>query len=203
MTELSDDCTIALLTAHAASDPLTPADYEQIYTELRERRPLREFVELLASAYSIAWWSKYEHGDIRLTRAARNELRRAVNLPELPPAIAELLADPAVVSPDAAVYRIDHTTIAPSHYLTTTPATRVVLIGEQIAGIDIHVNSDVTIAPPSGSRVTAVTPTTHRSPRRQIHLSPDVSERFQAARGNAGKSVNDFLTILLDHWAST
>ncbi len=187
-----------LLTAHAATDDLGPADYEAIYVELRQLRPLRDLVDLLASAYSIAWWSKYEHGDIRLTRAARNELRRAVNLPELPPAVAELIADPAVVSPDASVYRID-----PRHSRADgnpVPATRVLLLGDQPAPITIHVNSTITVAPASDSPVTAVTRTTHHAPRKTVHLSLDISVRFQAARSDTDYNVNDFVAALLDHW---
>ena len=97
--------TITLLTS-AADDDLSAGDYRAIYDELRARCSLRAFVAELASGYSIAWWSKYEHGALDLTRPAMRELRRAVALPDLPPTIPEITADPALVSPTAAVYSI-------------------------------------------------------------------------------------------------
>jgi hypothetical protein len=195
--------TVSLLTRNAATDDLTVEDYQQIYAELREQRPLREFVELIASQYSIAWWSKWEAGDIRLTRRARNELRRAVALPQLPPAVAELLADPSVVSPDAAVYAVGFERL---NVGTLERSNRVVLIGEQISGLDIHVNSDVSIrasVPESVSHplVTPVTSARPRAIRKTLHLHPVTAERLTAARSDTGLSIDAFVAALLDHWS--
>jgi hypothetical protein len=186
----------------AAADDLTPTDYRQIYDELRQQRSLRQFVQLLASTYSIAWWSKYERDELRLTRAARNELRRAVNLPDLPPTVPELLADPAVVSPAAAVYRLD-----PRHSRADgnpVPASCVLLLADQPTDITIHLNSNISIvAQPSDRMVTEVTRTTHPAPRKTYHLCPATSKRFNTARQDAGYTVDEFVAALLDHWTET
>ena len=75
--------TLVTHTARAA-DNLTDAEYRDIYDELRQQHSLRQFVQITHTAYSIAWWSKYEHDSIALTRQARNELRAAVGLQPLP-----------------------------------------------------------------------------------------------------------------------
>ena len=205
-----------LLTANAATDNLSLDDYRAIYDELRDRgrRSLRDYVELIASAYSIAWWSKWENGDLRLTRAARNELRRAVSLPELPAAVSELLSDPTIVSPGAAVWRI-----IPLPCVTTGeglgvgvgpgvgahPATRVVLIGDQPTAIDIHVNSDVAVFNPqssTGSDVTSVTRPQRRAARKSYHLCPGTAERFNSVRQDAALSIDAFVNALLDRWTA-
>lgn len=201
-SELSDHPTIRLLTLNASHDDLNLDDYRQIYQELREGRPLREFVELLTSAYSIAWWSRWERGNLRLTRAARNELRRAVGLRELSPVPAEFLANSDIVSPDAAVYRVDPVgaTLRGCPDMPD-PATRVILIGEQTTAVDLHVNNTVSILDPApGSHVTAVTKPTRRALRKTVHLSPAAWNRLNTARQDAGATWEDFLSSLLRFW---
>ena len=107
---------VPTVTARAASaDELTAADYRDIYDELRHKMSLPQFVELLGSSYSIAWWSKYERGETaQLTRTARQELRRAVGLAPLPPTVAEAVAS---ADPDATVYLVG-----------ATPADRLIMI---------------------------------------------------------------------------
>lgn len=195
--------SVTLLTVNATHDDLATDDYRQIYDELRDRgrRNLRDFVELIGSAYSIAWWSRYETDQLRLTRTAKNELRAAVALPKLPAAVAELLSDPATVNPNAAVYRLSPSPVVLNGGGQGGGATRVVLIGEQVTGVDIYVNSDVSVLdPPLEPAVTAITSPTRRAIRKTVHLSPVAWERLNAARTEAGYSWEKFVSQLLTLW---
>lgn len=59
---------VTLVTRAArAADELSDADYRDIYDELRQQHSLRQFVEIIHTQYSIAWWSKYERNDAALT----------------------------------------------------------------------------------------------------------------------------------------
>jgi hypothetical protein len=94
---------VTQVTANATVDSLSDTDYADIYAELREQHTLRDFVLLAGSELSPAWWWQYEKGTKSLTRRARNDLRRAVGLAQLPPPVADAVS--AGTSPDAAVYR--------------------------------------------------------------------------------------------------
>lgn len=94
---------VTTITVNASRDNLTEDVYRDIYTELREKYSLRDFVALAESTVSIAQWSRYEKGQWTLTRQARQDLRRAVGLPLLPLTILESVQD---VDPDAEVYAI-------------------------------------------------------------------------------------------------
>lgn len=179
-------CTIPVstLTREAENDNLTPADYRDIYDELRGHHTLRAFVEITASRYSFAWWGKYERGEIKLTRDARNELRAAVGIPQLPPTIEQASAD---INPNAIVYRVG-----------SERPTRVILVGHP-RPLTLHLNGQLTASEenaelPSHSLVTAVT----RARKRQsISLHKELWGRLNAARAEAGLSWEDFLTELL------
>lgn len=92
------------LTINASQDDLTEDVYRDIFTELREKYSLRDFVELAESTVSIAQWGRYGNDKWELTRQAKNDLRRAV-MPKnlLPLTIAEAMED---VDPDAEVIEI-------------------------------------------------------------------------------------------------
>ena len=75
----------AVTTPAGRADDLTAADYRDIYDELRGHLSLAEFVARAGSTVSRAWWSQYEAGAKHLNTARRNELRRAVGVPELTP----------------------------------------------------------------------------------------------------------------------
>lgn len=112
----------------AGSDDLTPADYRDIYTELRANRPLRALVHAAGAAEGrIAYWSRYGNDPAAVPDlAGKNELRRLVGLPELDPpagAVAAVHVDPA-----AAVWQVGD-----------GPADRVILLA--IPGpVTLHVN---------------------------------------------------------------
>ena len=112
----------------AGCDGLTPADYRDIFTELRAARSLRRLVEAAGAAEGrIAYWSRYERNPEAVPDLeGRNELRRLVGLPELdPPAgqVAAVHADPA-----AAVWQVGD-----------GPADRVILLAHP-GPVTLHVN---------------------------------------------------------------
>ena len=94
---------VTVVTQNASQDDLTDTDYREMYQELREQHSLRDFVALVTSARSIAFWSKYERGECALARQDKNELRRAVGWPALMPTVLDALAD---VDEDAEVLAI-------------------------------------------------------------------------------------------------
>lgn len=110
------------------SDNLTPADYREIFQELRATRPLRALVEAAGAPEGrIAYWSRYGRDpDAAPDFAGKNELRRLVGLPELDPpagAVVTAAADPA-----AAVWQVGD-----------GPADRVILLAEP-GPVTLHVN---------------------------------------------------------------
>lgn len=169
------------VTRNAESDTLTATDYREIYEELRSNHTLRQFAELVHTRYSIAWWSKYERGEVELTREARNELRRAVGPDVLPPTIAEAVAS---VDPNAAVYLIGE-----------QRPTRVVLVGHD-EPITMHLNGSLTIVDAvSNERVTVVT---RRRRRASVSIQDDLHVRLNALRTARGWSWNELFETLVE-----
>ncbi len=101
------------------SDNLTPADYREIFDELRANRSLRALVETAGAAESrIAYWSRYQRNpDAVLDFDGRNMLRRLVGLPELEPDAGDVVA--AAVHPAAEVWQVGD---------AASPAERVLLL---------------------------------------------------------------------------
>lgn len=112
--------TVTLVTRDATLDDLSVADYRDIYDELRQDKSLGAVVALLNSEFSRAMWHQYEHGERALNRTMRNELRRAMGRPLLPPTVAEATAQ---ASPDAAVWQVGEG--VPEHVImvSATPVT--------------------------------------------------------------------------------
>jgi hypothetical protein len=131
-----------MITKDATLDDLSTADYRDIYDELREKDDcngsyavsLDKFVTLVSSQYSKAQWSKYHNGETVLTRNMRNELRRCVGVPTLPPTVAEATA---TASPDAAVWQVGD-----------GPADSVILV-TGTEPLTLHVNGAVSVADPT------------------------------------------------------
>lgn len=112
------------------SDELTPADYREIFDELRANRSLRALVETAGAAESrIAYWSRYQRTPAAVPDlAGRNELRRLVGLPELAPPAGDVVT--AAVDPAAAVWQVG-----------AGAADRVVLLATP-GPLTIHVNGN-------------------------------------------------------------
>ena len=88
-----------LTIAAELAEDLTEDDYRCIYAELREKCSLRAFAEFISSAVSHAWWGRYENRLVQLNHDRRNELRRAVGLPELPGTVAQALGNVSPMRP--------------------------------------------------------------------------------------------------------
>ena len=166
------------VTRDAQADSLSQDDYREIFEELRRGHSLRQFVEIIQSAYSIAYWSKFDRGDAALTRPACNELRRAVGLPDLPVTVEEALAG---VDPNAVVYQVGD----------DRPG-RVILVG--CAG-PLHMSLNGTLTAVSDEHVTAVT----RRPRRvSVSIHPALHERLTALRTARGWSWAELLETVAE-----
>lgn len=169
------------VTRDAETDELSATDYREIYDELRSHHTLRQFVAMIQTRYSIAWWSKYERGEIDLTREARSELRQAVGMPHLAPTIAEAVAS---ADPNAAVYRVGE-----------QRPDRIVLVGHD-QPVTLHLNGSLTVVDVvPDMRVTAVT---RRARRVSVKIDTALHERLNQARQAAGLSWSEFLTRLLE-----
>lgn len=112
----------------AGADDMTPADYRDIYTELRANRPLRALVHAAGAAEGrIAYWSRYGNDPAAVPDlAGKNELRRLVGLPELDPPAGAVVA--AAADPAAAVWQVGD-----------GPADRVILLATP-GPVTLHVN---------------------------------------------------------------
>lgn len=176
---------VTLLTRAAASaETLTDADYREIYDELRSKCALRQFAAAIGSAVSFGWWSNYERdASAVLSRARRNELRRAVGLPELPVTVAQAVAG---VDPDATVYQVG-----------AAAAARVVLVGADAPpALTLRLNGALAVADdvPQNADVMAVTCPRRRAPRGTILVSIALRQRLNAARVAAGQTWEEYLT---------
>lgn len=188
--------SVTILTSQAASsDQLTDGDYRDIYDELRQKCPLRQFAETIHSAVSFAWWNKYERGEAVLNRERRNELRAAVGFPALPATVAEACA---TVDPDATVYQVG-----------VAPADRLILIGADAHDpIDLHINGNLAVidgrggpaCPPDQAQQSHVTPVTapkRRVPTKAVRFSPDRWERLSLLRKEADMTWDEFADWIL------
>jgi hypothetical protein len=160
------------LTKDATLDDLSAQDYRDIFAEVREKMSLDKFIALTGSQYSKAQWSKYEHGQATLSRAMRNDLRRAVKLPELPPTVTEAVG---AASPDASVWTVGDG--VPEHVImvSNTPIT-------------LHVNGAVSEVA-GNARVTKLRGTSRRFVRPVV--SDSQKARFDALRGAKWRDVID------------
>jgi len=165
---------VSIVTRDAERDDLENADYREIYEELRQAHSLREFVALIHTQYSIAWWSKYERGETGLTRPARNELRMAVGMGPLPLTVGQATAQ---VDDNAVVYRVGDRAVE-----------RVVLVGEP-GTIAISVNGECR-AQALEARVTEVT---RRARRAVVSVRPELWQRLNEARQAAGLTWEQML----------
>ncbi len=173
--------TPQLLTRDATLDDLSVQDYRDIYDELRGRDPvtgayaisLDKFVTMVSSAYSKAQWSKYHNGETTITRTMRNELRRCVGLPLLPPTVAEATAG---ASPDAAVWQVGEG--AAEHVIMVTTH----------APITLHVNGAVSVAapPPQMPQRDDVTAVTRTGAPRKHYARPVATEAQNERRLRLG-----------------
>jgi len=188
---------VTTVTTRAESaDRLTPADYRDIYQEVRGYDPvtgeyrvsLRALVDLIQqqlpgqACLSIAYWSKYHKGELdTLNRRARQELRALVGQPALPPTVAEACA---TADPDATVYQVG----------TATP-DRIVLVGSDIhdpLALRLNGHLEATGDPVAESHVTPVTRARLRLPTKAVRLSPDNWNRLSTLRKKAGMTWDEF-----------
>jgi hypothetical protein len=160
---------ITLLTALAEASDLSDAEYRAIYDRLAdEKRSLRNIATALRSGVSHGWWAKYANGEAALDQARKAELRRWAGLPELPPTVAEAVAD--AVHPDAAVYRIGERI-----------ASRVLLIGADVPAVALRVNGAPAVLAQTG-HVTGVTAITSVANHETVHGCPVRQNRRKYVR---------------------
>lgn len=175
--------SVTVVTRNADADDLTDSDYHDIYVELRGQHTLREFAALSQTRYSIAWWSKIEHG-ADLTREARNDLRRAIGLPMLPLTVAQATAS---ATPGAVVYQVG-----------SDPATRIILVGHP-APVTMRLNGKLDVSEDLGQLAlqSHVTEVTRPRNRRAISVPSELWQRLNEARQAAGATWPIFLHDLL------
>ena len=158
---------VTLVTRDATLDDLSVADYREIFDELKQGHSYGQLVTLIGSAYSRALWQQYDAGERQLSRGMRNELRRAIGKPELPPTVAEATA---AASPDAAVWQVGEG--VPEHVIMVASAP-----------VTLSVNGSVQVASRT-SLVTGVTsPATKRKPHKRLWVPDRQLERFQRLTG--------------------
>lgn len=177
--------SVTLVTKDATLDDLSAGDYRDIYDELRQAKSLGAVVDLLHSEYSRAMWHQYERGERSLNRTMRNELRRAMGLPLLPPTVAEATAQ---ASPDAAVWSVGEG--VPEH---------VIMVSE--TPVTLHVNGSVQ-AVTETRNVTGVTRVQVKRKRYARPCIPETqSERLQRLCDGLGAvGWNEVVEAGLQHY---
>jgi hypothetical protein len=151
---------VTRLTVDATLDNLSTADYADIWTELRQNHSLRNVIGVMESALSPARWQQYEKGECSLTRQMRNDLRRAVGMPLLPPTVADAVSQ---ASPDAAVWLVGE----------GVPDTVIMVAGEPVT---LHVNGAVQ----ADVRTMPVTRVTWGKVARKRYIRPCIPESYAA-----------------------
>lgn len=182
---------VTLVTKDATLDTLSEQDYWDIYHfELRRWNETEQkydisgerLCEMIGSKFTKALWSKWgawhnspdpERGACPLNRAMRNELRKAVGQPLLPPTVAEATA---TASPDAAVWRVGE-----------EPAEHVIMVGAT-EGVALHVNGAVTVR-----EIGHVTPVTRPKSKRKPVVRPTASQRQNERRLALGDSWDEII----------
>ena len=157
---------VTLVTRDATLDDLSTQDYADIFAEIRERMSLDKFCRLVNSQYSKAQWSKYDHCAIAPTRQMRNELRRAIGKPELPPTVAEATA---AASPDAAVWRVGDG--VPEHVIMVASAP-----------VTLRVNGAVEAVPQTPYVTEVTAPSRTRKPHKRLWIPERLLERYTGLR---------------------
>lgn len=164
---------VTLVTKDATLDNLSLQDYRDIWQELRQNHSLRDVIAAMQSQLSPARWSQYEKredGKDTPSRQMRNDLRRAVGLPLLPPTVADAVAQ---ASPDAAVWYIGVEGAPP-------PDTVIMVAAEHEIWVHVNGTVEATQAAPFAANVT---PVTKGKVERKHYLRPCVpfeySERLQ------------------------
>lgn len=195
---MGEAMAVMVITRDGALDALHPDDYREIYDEIRQYDAatnrygvsLDKFVALVKSAYSKTAWWKWHEGELEITRQMRNELRRAVGMPEMNLTIAEAVAG---VDANAEVVQVG----------SDTPR-RVVLVGTD-EPITLHINGAVVAfaeadmaADTLSAGKAVVTSVTRRLARRSVSLPMTVFERTNGARLSAGLSWEDFLGLAVE-----
>lgn len=175
--------------AQSRTDDLTDQDYRDIYTELREKLSLRQFIGRLDSTASPSWWSQYESGTKELNLERKNELRHAVGLRLLAPSVQLACSD----SPDATVYQVGEGI-----------SNRIVKIAQDAPeALNLHINGYV-LASDSNARVTPVTLARNGIVRRGRNcvgiggLQRATRQALDAKRQALGMTWDGFLGQLLE-----
>lgn len=162
------------MTRNATIDELTDSDYREMYDELKAGKGLQPFVKMIGSIYSKAQWSKYERGVTVINRTMKQELRRAVGLPELPLTVSEAIAH---VSPDAEVVTVTS---------AKTP-DRVVLAFSGDGEQSIQLNGEISV----NSAVTDVTGQTRA--KRPPMFRPVVESELKTAISESPFTINELI----------
>lgn len=173
--------TVTQVTTLADLESLTDADYKDIYNELRGYHSdtglfdltLGQFAKLINTQVSRAAWWKYHAGELELGRDMRNELRKAVGQPLLPPTIEEAIEDP-----NTDVYQIGK-----------GRPNRIVMLDSEI---EVWLHST-----PTSIAISSSTPSpepTTASPRPRIRRDrPWVTEDQEAAQRLLGRSWREVI----------
>lgn len=186
------EIAVTVVTRDADLDALHPDDYREIYDEIRGYRveedkyavSLDAFVGLVHSQFSKAAWSKYHRGELELNRTMRNELRRAVGMPDLTPSVAEVTAE---VDPNALVVRVGEGVIDRLVMVAGHEPMTVAVNGSVRAWVmDAHEDAPIV-------DVTAVTAPRRR--RASVSLRPDVFERYNSLRVAHGLTWEELLEL--------
>lgn len=171
----------------AGSDDLTPADYRDIFEELRSGRSLRELVSEAGAAQGrIAYWSRYgRNPDAAPDLDGRNELRRLVGLPELAPPAGDVVT--AAVDPAAAVWQVG-----------AGAADRVVLLATP-GPVALHVNGNGPELVDSASNALYTDVHGPRAPqRRKAYLTVRLPVEWRLELESRGLTVRQIVAAALE-----
>lgn len=182
---------VTMVTRDATLDNLSDKDYREIYVELcrlsedgkrtKESLSFDKFIALVKSEFSKPLWAKYEGGGVRLNRKQRNELRRAMGLPLLPPTVADATAQ---ASPDAAVWTVGDG--VPEH---------VIMVSE--TPVTLYVNGSVSTVAQNRDVTVVTRPLRRSAPVKRMWVSIAQQQRLAAL---VGVSDSDVIEAGLKHY---
>ncbi len=127
---------VTTITKNAAADEYADTDYREMLEEnwptddSGKRISLDKLMARIDSSVNKAMWWKWQKGEGNLTRSMKNDLRRLVGLPELPPTVEAIAQG---LDPNIEVSQVG----IPTHMLLVPDDVIVSVVGGKITAREV------------------------------------------------------------------
>lgn len=157
-------------------DELCNNDYIDMFERLKTTN-YNEFVNIIDSTYSKAFWSKWRRGKCHLPWRARNELRLASGLSLLPPSLAEIVGG-----------------IGRARIYVAGKVKDTIVIGDSEDGISVSIGGG------GGVKLRIMKGGIKRSPRKQVCVSDSTFAQLSVMKIKHGMGWSQLMTVITDFY---